>query len=253
MRGLALGAAGAIFFLSAVNAADIYGECASCSWTGFYIGVNGGYGQADRTVSFTHNNVNGQAITCPEASGSPCPAPVSVKIGGGLGGLQGGYNWQIGNWLAGFETDLDWSGAHGKEASSFMLGPAPANLQVSEDLDWFGTLRARIGSKLAYNLLPYVTAGLAYGGVRDNGAAGAATVGWTAGTGLEYSFWGNLSLKMEYLYVDLGSGHALNAVAQTGGGTALPASFTAAADENDFHIFRFGLNYQFRESYEQLK
>src|SRR5262249_36385520 len=150
--------------------------------------------------------------------------------------------------------------------SSFMLGPAASKLQASEDLDWFGTMRARIGPKLSDNVLAYVTAGFAYGSLHDttrlNTQAGASATaggfafscaagpncfvwsssrtatGWSAGVGLEYTFWTNLSLKMEYLYVDLGSGRTLNAVAQTGGSGAIPSSFTAAANETNFHIFR---------------
>jgi outer membrane immunogenic protein len=144
-----------------------------------------------------------------------------------------------------------------------MLGPAASNLQAIEDLDWFGTLRARVGPKLSDNILTYVTGGLAYGSVHDNArlnslaganaTAGGFAIGWSAGTGIEYSFRGNISLKMEYLYVDLGSGHTVNAVAQSGGGGAIPSSFTAAVNENNFHVFRFGLNYQFGQCCEQLK
>jgi opacity protein-like surface antigen len=59
MRSLVLGAAGAVLFLSAADAADIYGLYAPIlSWTGFYLGANGGYARADRTASFTPNDMN---------------------------------------------------------------------------------------------------------------------------------------------------------------------------------------------------
>jgi outer membrane immunogenic protein len=282
MRGLVLGAAWAIFFLSAVNAADLYGPYVPIfSWTGFYLGANGGGGAGSRTASFTPNDVNVQAITCGGVSRGTCPGPAAVNLGGGVGGLQLGYNWQRGNWLAGFETDFDWSGINGKDTSPFMLGPVASKLEAAENLDWFGTIRARIGPKLSDNVLVYLTGGLAYGSVHDtarlNALAGASATaggfafsctggpncfagsssrtatGWSAGTGLEYAFWTNLSLKLEYLYVDLGSGRTVNAIAQTGGDAAIPSSFTAAVNENNFHIFRFGLNYQFGQCCEQLK
>jgi outer membrane immunogenic protein len=282
MRSLILGAAGAIFFLPPVQAADIYGPYAPIfPWTGFYLGANGGGGAASRTASFTPNDANVQAITCGGASGGTCPGPVTVNLGGGVGGLQFGYNWQWGNWLAGFETDFAGSGVTGKKGSDFMLGRASSKLEVSEDLDWFGTVRVRIGPKLSANVLTYVTGGLAYGSVHENarlnseagagatsggfafsctagpncfaGSASRTAMGWSAGTGLEYSFWTNLSLKIEYLFVDLGSGRTVNAIAQTGGGGAIPSSFAAGINENDFHIFRFGLNYQFNQCCEPLK
>jgi outer membrane immunogenic protein len=282
MREFVLAAAGAIIFLSPAGAADIYGPHAPIfSWTGFYLGANGGGGVGSRTVSFTPRDVNVQAIACGGASGGTCPGPATVNPAGGVGGLQAGYNWQWGNWLAGFETDFDWSGANRKETSAFMLGPAASKFQATEDLDRFGTLRVRGGPKLSDNVLIYVTAGLAYGSVHDNvrlnseagasataggfafscaagpncfaGSSSPTAVGWSAGTGLEWSFWTNLSLKLEYLYLDLGSGHTLNAVAQTSGGGAIPSSFAAATNENNFHIFRLGLNYRFNQCCEQLK
>jgi outer membrane immunogenic protein len=179
-----------------------------------------------------------------------------------VGGLQVGYNWQWGNWLAGFETDFDGSALSGKDSSPFMLGPAASKLQFGESLDWFGTMRARIGPKLSDNMLTYVTAGLAYGSVHDTarlisqagggataaGSSSSTAAGWSAGTGLEFSFWTNLTVRLEYLYMDLGSGHTANAA-----GGAIPFSFTAAANENNFHIFRFGLNYQFNQCCEPIK
>ena len=89
-------------------------------------------------------------------------------------------------------------------------------------LDWFGTLRARLGVTVAPTFLLYATGGLAYGGVRLNtlvnqqvtnslvppsfaSASNSSTrVGWTIGVGGEYAFSQNWSAKVEYLYYDLG-------------------------------------------------
>jgi outer membrane immunogenic protein len=81
-------------------------------------------------------------------------------------------------------------------------------------INWLGTVRGRIGYAFD-RFLPYITGGVAFGGVRGAYAvttpAGAFTAtgsdtnfGWTLGGGLEYAFTPNLSLKAEYLYVDLG-------------------------------------------------
>src|SRR3954469_13784892 len=60
------------------------------SWSGFYVGINGGYGWGTADWSST-----GTAA--------------SVKPKGGLVGGTLGYNMQTGNWVWGIEGDLDWS------------------------------------------------------------------------------------------------------------------------------------------------
>ena len=88
---------------------------------------------------------------------------------------------------------------------------------VSQDMDWFGTVRGRLGVA-ANNWLVYGTAGLAYGNVKYsytqtnvpfggavNISAPVQTSSWAgpSGAGVEYG-WGRWSAKAEYLYYDLG-------------------------------------------------
>jgi outer membrane immunogenic protein len=90
------------------------------NWTGFYVGANGGYGWKDPTVTFTPNDANAQGFTCGGAFGGTCAPPASFGINGGFGGLQAGYNWQLGRqWVAGLETDFDWSDIKGTGTSNF--------------------------------------------------------------------------------------------------------------------------------------
>lgn len=142
------------------------------------------------------------------------------SLSGLTGGLEGGYNWQRGQFVFGGEADLQLSGANDTFAGWKFSNP------------WFGTVRARAGFAMN-NLLFYGTAGLAYGGLEaDMGAISEshALFGWTAGGGMEIGFTSSLSAKVEYLYVNLGSTNF--------GVTGLNNGLTSG-------ILRFGVNYHF--------
>jgi len=165
------------------------------NWTGAYVGANAGYQWGDITNS-------------------------RVSPSGLEGGLQGGYNWQSGQFVYGAETDLQITGADDTFALYKFSNP------------WFGTLRGRAG--FAYNnMLFYGTLGLAYGGLK--GEFGGLTedkthMGWTAGLGMEIGFAPNWSAKMEYLYMDL-SNRAY--------------SITGVTNGYEASMIRFGVNYHF--------
>jgi outer membrane immunogenic protein len=243
------------------------------SWTGFYIGANVGGGWGSRSADYSAND---QAAAALFADGGTPPS-TSFKSSGALGGLQLGYNWQFDrNWLVGVEADFDGSGmkGSGSGAGIITVGPTPFTATVDERIEWFGTVRARLGYLPADNLLTYVTGGFAYGRVEHSGrysapsgvgfgaggysvncVVGAASCfagssssvasGWTAGAGLEYAIWKNVTFKAEYLYVSLGSKSVTEtalAVDNLFGGT--PASFNANS-RTSFNVARVGLNYHF--------
>ncbi|MFG1464421.1 outer membrane protein [Xanthobacter sp. DSM 24535] len=145
------------------------------SWTGFYIGANAGYswGKGKDAADF-----------------------YGLDPSGWSGGGQVGYNYQfVNNVLIGVEADLQ-----GSDISSSTLG-------LSSKLDYFGTVRARLGYAFD-RVLPYVTGGLAYGKntITDFGFSDSNThVGWTVGAGLEYAMTNNWTARAEYLYTDLGT------------------------------------------------
>jgi outer membrane immunogenic protein len=150
---------------------------AYASWTGFYVGINGGYGFG---------------------SSSWTDPAISLKPKGGLVGATAGYNFQTGTWVWGIETDLDWSGMKG----SVDCGGGTC----STSANWLGTTRFRLGYGGWGNWLPYATVGAAYGGLKADSPGGSTSktqIGWTAGLGLEYAFSGAWSAKIEYLYIDL--------------------------------------------------
>jgi outer membrane immunogenic protein len=182
------------------------------NWTGFYVGINGGYG-------FGTSNWDAP--------------PLSIKPKGGMVGGTLGYNYQIGSLVWGLEGDFDWADVKGSsDCGAFTC---------ETKNDWLGTFRGRIGYAFD-RWMPYATGGAAYGRLKatttDPTLAGASKnqLGWTAGAGVEYAFLGNWSAKLEYLYVDLGSFDC--GVACAAGATTNNVSFTE-------HVIRAGINYKF--------
>jgi outer membrane immunogenic protein len=185
---------------------------------------------------------------------------------GVIGGAQIGYNWQMSNWLIGLEADIQGSGQRSDHPFLCATGvctppfgvvavfPGPevaANLH--QKLEWFGTVRGRVGVAVMPTLLLYATGGLAYGEVDSSaliGGVGALSsnnntqVGWTVGGGVEGAIGNsNWTAKLEYLYMDLGriNGTFATAIPALGGGT-LAGTYSSRITDN---IVRVGLNYRF--------
>jgi outer membrane immunogenic protein len=184
------------------------------TWTGFYIGLNAGYGGDKNTYS-----INGFGNVA------------SITSGGFIGGGQIGYNYQFAGtaFVLGLEADLQATNIEGKIT---ILG-----IGLGSKLDYLGTVRGRLGYAFTDRALIYATGGLAYGRVKTNVANiisfGGSNTGWTAGAGIEYALTQNWSLKTEYLYVDLGSKSSL----------LFPG--LSVGVKNREHIVRAGLNYRF--------
>jgi outer membrane immunogenic protein len=108
-----------------VKAAPYVAPAPVSSWTGFYVGVNAGYGGGESAIS----------------TDSPLGSNVlALKSNGFLGGGQIGYNWQAGQFLYGLEADIQGTGVK----SSLGLG-AVAGGDAGTTVDYFGTVRGRIG------------------------------------------------------------------------------------------------------------
>jgi outer membrane immunogenic protein len=124
-----------------------------------------------------------------------------------------------------------------------------AALSDQEKLPWFGTVRARLGVTPDPRWLVYATGGLAYGEVQSSGSVTVAgttvtgssnttRAGWTVGGGVEAALWDNWSVKLEYLYIDLGN--ASNTY--TGIAPFTPVVTSSHVTDN---ILRIGFNYRF--------
>jgi outer membrane immunogenic protein len=104
-----------------------------------------------------------------------------------------------------------------------------------------GTARARVGYAVDRTLI-YVTGGAAFApvqtGLNPPSTFDTATkLGWAAGAGVEFAFFGNWSAKAEYLFVDLAAS-SCSTVANCGSATGSSVAFT----EN---LVRGGFNYRF--------
>jgi len=165
-----------------------------------------------------------------------------------------------GPFVLGLETDFNFLGGS-PSAADGMVGPGglTETTTLKSDVDWFGTLRARVGYAVQDNVLIYGTGGLAYGRVEHTLAddcVGCGTtlfnlgtfkqsdqstrVGWTAGGGAEYRLDSNWSLRGEALFVDLGTTTQEYVVTTTlGTATALTKW------EDEFWVARFGASYRF--------
>jgi outer membrane immunogenic protein len=206
------------------------------NWTGLYGGVNVGGSWGHQRVSLDDAATGTRLL-----SGSPGQS-------GAIGGGQIGYNWQPVNspWVFGVEADIQGSGQ--KSDGSFVGGLAAPGIVYQDRLDWFGTLRGRIGWAMGErsNWLPYITGGFAYGQgtISGNGTAGGVPVafnststyaGWVLGGGVEWAFWDRWSAKAEYLYMDFGRG----------GTIPLMPMVNINAGRMIDNVGRIGVNYHF--------
>lgn len=170
------------------------------SWSGLYVGVNGG-------VSWL--NTDAFVTFAPAVPAGPSQQ-VSFSAAGATFGGQVGYNWQFRNFVVGAEGDINWVGAR-----AFSPGPpgSAAGTQYSSGLHWLATLRGRVGVAMSPTLI-YVTGGLAFGRLENAATAFGGhqfahaletRTGWTAGGGVEHMFNPRWSMKAEVLYVDFGT------------------------------------------------
>jgi outer membrane immunogenic protein len=109
----------AMLFLTTAHAADVRPilKEQTFNWTGFYLGVNAGYGWGNQTASYSGNDPNILNSICDSSGtcGPPSAVPPSAfRLGGGGIGGQLGYNYQFNsNWLVGLEADYDFSNIRG--------------------------------------------------------------------------------------------------------------------------------------------
>lgn len=229
------------------------------SWTGFYVGVNAG-------AAWTHGSTGLTPFTpgwfnLIDQNGGWRNSNNDV---GFTGGGQIGYNHQIGSIVLGAEADFNYIDAETKRSGTANIplgafGSLSSSFVARSQVEWFGTLRARVGFTPMDRLMIYGTGGLAYGQVkssaietfdfynaaggnvfsdRSTGSKSGTRLGWTLGAGAEYALTNNLSLKAEYLYVDLGKQH-FNTISSLG-----DAEVRVDRDTK-FSVVRAGINYRF--------
>ncbi len=242
------------------------------TWTGFYAGLNAGgiWSSGSRNATLVDPGVVWLSNYFPGGIGN--------NQSGFIGGGQVGYNWQSGAFVLGGEADFDGttlsktfnytSTPFGSVVNGALI-PNPLvgdtlTVHAKASLDWIGTVRARVGFVATPDnrLLVYGTGGFAYAGgstnfnVYDatqgfvwNGNPSSTRTGWTIGGGVEYALTNNITIRGEYLYVDLGSQNITTTANPAAyaffNNAGLVTPYATAKINYDASIVRAGVNYKF--------
>jgi outer membrane immunogenic protein len=250
------------------------------NWSGFYAGVTAGGAWYDGGSIVTSSNV--EAIISP-SNIVHIPTSGSNSSSFTAGALTG-YNYQIGRIVLGAETDFNYVDLKSQRVGSTAVtlttfaGLAPffntpgavfifycpcvetLSAASYNEIDWYGTMRARLGFLPFDRLLLYGTGGLAYGKVETSklesavfsggianrfwlGNSSDIKWGWTAGVGTEYALTPRIMVRAEYLYVDLGQS---SATATFQGTDPLQSQiYYTASRDNKFSVVRAAVSYKF--------
>jgi outer membrane immunogenic protein len=173
-------------------------------WSGFYAGLNAGYGWAQTSAAFTNG-----------ASGA-----LSLPAQGALAGGQVGFNWQQGNIVFGIEGAIDAS-----RLTQDGTGTTNPNIShIDVNVDQIASIRGRLGWLAQNDLMLYGTAGVAFAHMNRNqiydpnnggGPFDPLTTvplanwhtGWTVGVGVEKAIGHNWSAGLEYDYAQFNTVH----------------------------------------------
>jgi len=201
------------------------------TWSGFYVGGSVGYTAAHNTVTH-YSTGDGCWWDCGQFKDSGQ---------GVIGGINAGYNYQMGSVVVGLEADMSALSSTGT-LNTYCDNTGPyCDYTQRTRVSALGTVRGRA--------LLYVTGGLAYGHVsnyvKDNNDPGYWNgskwrAGYALGAGLEYAVTNNWTIKAEGLYYDLG--HKTITFVQTTDG---PSSLYPARFKTSGVIVRLGVNYKF--------
>lgn len=252
MRRLLLGALASI--LGGVGAsaladgyiAPVATACCQSNFSGLYVGGDVGYVQQKVKID---NETLGTSFDDKDSG---------VTVGGYVG-----YNWQgcCRSFLVGIETDFNYNGANptAYDIEPGVSGNPTETTALESRINYFGTVRARLGYVIHDNFLVYGTGGLAYGDVKhtlSDNCVGCGNsefnlgpfsqsnskwqAGWTVGGGAEYLHDEHWVFRAEALYVDLGN-TTISYVVPAPEGTGVA---TAKWDDT-FWVARLGLSYRF--------
>jgi opacity protein-like surface antigen len=223
------------------------------SWSGFYLGIHGGYGWKDNDFAEVISVV-------------PLVTLGGIDSRGSLWGFQAGYNWQRGPIVGGLEIDFSKSNIRGTSTPVVRTFAGGVTITDTEgdDVQWLGTARARLGYAISgggccSNFLLYATGGLAWERVDRidttilvvPGTTQTATTrdprdwfGWVIGAGAEARLGGTGWIgRIEYLHYDFGTVEATTNVVTT---PATPGgTFSDHAGKQTIEVVRAGLSYKF--------
>lgn len=200
---MALSFAGLLAATAPIQAADIEMLPEAHDWSGFYIGILGGYSWSDFKVD---ND---------EPDEDQFDRNQTFSVDDGLVGGEVGWNIQSDSIVYGVAADVAYSWAE---------GDSPEDVEDEDEIyvgehDYFATLRGKVGYALD-NVLIFATGGLALTNaelryenyetdppfaLEEQSKSSDALLGWTIGGGIEVAFNEYFSVKAEYLYADFES------------------------------------------------
>jgi outer membrane immunogenic protein len=208
------------------------------SWTGCYIGVEGGA------------NVGGSNHLAESGPNAGLQITDRFDLSGGLAGGTGGCNYQFNNFVIGIEGDVSWTN---KKGNANDLAPFVTTAVSQTREKWIDTLRGRVGIVWWDRFFLYGTGGAAWAGTEVNVSNPTVPFsvtdsqnrnGWVAGVGGEWAVWTNswaaLTVKAEYLHADFRTARYFVPPVPVANGTVVSRDVGLTDD-----IFRVGLNWKF--------
>ena len=192
-------------------------------WTGFHLGVAGGWGRGTSRQDMTGATFGGVGDSGDFAQT------------GWIAGGTVGYDWQFGMFTVGVEGDVSAADIDGNTSNGNCTGPVPCRTKIT----WLHTGRGRVGVALG-QFMPYITGGVAFAGLKatnlfvENSQPNGLW-GGVIGGGLEWMFLPQWSAKAEYLFIP-------------SFGTATPGDFFGKVTERNVSLARFGVNYHFGDT-----
>jgi outer membrane immunogenic protein len=200
------------------------------NWSGVYVGAHAGYGWGDVDASYDD----------PFDLFPPGQGEADYTADGGLLGVQAGYNWQVSSLVLGVEADVSYLNLDETVDAGFDEGTYGVNT-YSTEIDWLATVRGRVGYAMNRTLL-FATAGAAFADVRHiyaqesfsyRAEVDETAAGYVLGAGIEHAFTDNVSVQLQYQFVDFGDE------------TIDYGDTTSTNFDIQLHLLKLGINYHF--------
>jgi len=240
-------------------------------WSGFYLGINGGYARSNNCWDLNGANVplvggpfpGGNAFIGVSAAFDPALSEGCNNGKGAVAGAQVGYRHQVNNFVFGIEAQGDWANIKGSNTSNLFSGltlpPGGAlSLVNTSKVDAIGMFTGQVGYSFGPALW-YVKGGAAvtnnkYDGVLNasftqegrevfsltaTDHASAVRFGGVVGTGVDFMLAPGWSLGVEYNHLFMGSqkvGFAYTGASATLNGAALPLTSPAGVPSRNESI-----------------
>jgi len=219
------------------------------NWSGFYVGIQGGYLWGDPDIVISRDNDDPDHPDTYHRTHDVS----DTDVDGFAGGIYAGYNWLLENdWLIGVEGEWNYVSADGTGdlIDRHSNDPGGKDGTGKTKQEWDASLRLKTGVVVG-DYLPYITGGVAWTSVNAKayylGINAKAydpqtlmdddqiLVGWTIGAGVEMAISENVHVRIQYRYTDYGDENFKDMV---------DADFTEKVDYNS-HMLTVGLSYRF--------